>query len=60
MFLILAMYLIGRKWRHAFLLTIIGEALWFVVGVQMGRTDIAFLPIIFILIAGWNWIKWGK
>jgi hypothetical protein len=59
-FLIIGLFLIGRKWRHAFALTVVGEVLWCVVSWQLGRADMLSLCVIFACLAGWNWWSWQE
>lgn len=58
--LISGLWMAGKKWRHAFLLTFLGEAIWTVEAFRIGRSDIIFLCVVFTVLAGWNWLAWGK
>ena len=53
-------YLAGRKWRHAFGFTFVGDVLWLVESVNIGRLD-WFLPcFVFAALAARNWYCWCK
>jgi len=59
-FLILGLFLIGRKWRHSFLLTSIGESLWLWESWRIEREDMVILCGVFLILALWNWWQWGR
>jgi len=52
-------FLVGEKRRSAFLWLAAGEALWAAVGLARKETDIAFVCIIFTVMALVNYYKWG-
>jgi hypothetical protein len=54
------MWSLGYKWRHAFLLSIAGEAIWTVIAYQRSNYELATICLIFCLVAGRNWWKWGS
>jgi nicotinamide riboside transporter PnuC len=57
-FLISAMLLLGRKWRHAFLLTAVGEVIWCASSALIGRWDMISLCVLFAILAVRNWWVW--
>ena len=59
-FLIVGLVLIGRKWKHAFVLTVVGEVLWTIESIRIGRPDMIFLCVVFAGLAGLNWWKWNR
>lgn len=54
------LYLIGYKWRHAFLFSIAGEALWLVKSLALGQYDLAVCTIMFLALALKNWFQWRE
>lgn len=58
--IILGLWLIGYKWRHAFLFTAVGEALYLVWAFQNGMTELGLLCVVFCFLAIRNWWKWGR
>ncbi len=58
--LIVSSWLMGRKWRHAFLLGVLGNVLYTWESWKIGRPDMVFVCVVFALIAARNWWKWGK
>lgn len=59
-FLVAGLVLIGRKWRHAFGLTFVGEVLWLVESARIERLDMVVLCLVFAAIAAWNWFQWTR
>ena len=59
-FLIAGILLVGKKWKHAFGLYIVGEVLWAFESVRIQRLDMVFLCVVFAAIAGHNWWVWNK
>jgi hypothetical protein len=58
-FLISGLYLAGRKWRHAMLLTVAGEILYTVESYRIGRPDFVFLCVVFTILTARNWWLWS-
>jgi hypothetical protein len=59
-FLVLGLYLIGFKWRPAFLFSVVGEAVWITLAIQRHQYDLAFMCVVFGVMAIRNFIKWGS
>ena len=49
----------GEKRRVCFLLAISGESIWAYKAIGAGMYDLAAICILFCLMAGYNWHKWG-
>lgn len=60
LFLFLAVWLVGKKYRASFLFTFVGEALWTFESYRIERTDMVVLCVVFGVMALWNWWQWGK
>ncbi len=58
--LIVGTILVGRKWRHAFLLTALGNAIWFIIGWQTHAWALVFLCLAFVSLSLYNWLLWWK
>ncbi len=58
--LLAGVWALGHRWRHAFLLTFVGEAIWCVACVPIGRWDMLFICAAFGLMALRNWWLWGR
>ncbi len=56
--LIAGLILIGVKWPHAFLLTVLGELLWLAESIRLKRLDMIVLCSVFSIIALVNWVQW--
>lgn len=59
-FLIIGLWLVGDKARKAFIFSVIGESIWIYYAMDKKMYDLAFICVIFALLALRNWIKWGK
>jgi hypothetical protein len=59
-FLLLGLYLIGFKFRPAFLLSAVGEVIWTVLALQRHQYDLAFMCVFFCVMALRNFVKWGQ
>lgn len=57
-FIVSGSWCLGNKWRHAFLLSIVGECFWIVQALKQGQTDLAFICVVFCVLALRNWLKW--
>ncbi len=57
--LLAAVYMLGYRWRHAFLLTAIGETVWCVPAYLIGRYDMLFICAVFGAMAMRNWLMWA-
>lgn len=58
--IVIGLWKIGDRWRHAFLFSIAGEILWSVKSLLSGQYDLAFICIVFCALAFRNWIRWGR
>lgn len=58
--LIYALWMVGNKKRYSFLLTMLAEVLILVQSIHLKNWPIAFLGIVLALLAGRNYIAWGK
>jgi hypothetical protein len=59
-FVIAGCYGIGNKWRHAFLLTAVGEVVWIATAMLRGQYDLAAICVVFGVLAVRNWWLWGN
>lgn len=59
-FLVIGLWKIGDKWRNAFLFTIVGETAWAAKSVMVQDWALATICLVFNVMAGINWYKWGK
>ena len=59
-FLITGLWLVGDKKRIAFVFSVIGETIWIVYSLKKEMYDLAFICVIFALLAVRSWFKWGK
>lgn len=59
-FIVLGLWLIGNKYRNAFILSIIGEVCWVIYSLQHTLFSLAFICSIFALLALRSYIKWGN
>jgi hypothetical protein len=58
--IVVGLYKIGDKWRHAFLFSIAGEILYIARSVAVKDWALAFICVVFCAMAFRNWIKWGE
>ena len=59
-FVICGCWGVGNKWRHAFLLTAIGEVVWIATALIRGQYDLAAICVVFGVLAVRNWWLWGN
>ena len=61
-FIVIGLWKIGDKWRHAFLFSIFGELAWITKSLTIEKPDYALATIcaVFCVMAFRNWVKWGK
>ena len=59
-FLVVGLWMVGNKARWAFILTAVGEAIWTVTSILRGQFDLAFICVVFTILAIRNWFKWGN
>lgn len=52
--------MLGYKWRHSFLFSIFGEALYTYWAFAEGLIELGTICIVFCLIAFRNWWKWRE
>lgn len=58
--IVIGLWTLGHKWRHAFLFSIAGEAIYTVNSLRAGHYELAFICVVFCVLAFRNWLKWGK
>jgi len=58
--ILIGVWNLGNRKRIAFLFAIAGESLWAANAWAAGWYDLMFISMIAVLMAGRNWIKWGK
>jgi hypothetical protein len=58
--IVVGLYKIGDKWRHAFLFSIAGELLYIARSVAAKDWALAFICVVFCAMAFRNWVKWGE
>jgi hypothetical protein len=58
--IVIGLYKIGDKWRHAFLFSIAGEVLYIARSLAGRDYALAFICVVFCAMALRNWIKWGQ
>jgi len=59
-FIVIGLWLVGNKNRTAFIFTVIGESIWVAYAFTKGLYDLAFICIVFAVLAARNWYKWGQ
>ena len=59
-FIVIGLWKIGDKWRHAFLFSIVGETAWIAKSVVVQDWALATICLVFNVMAFRNWVKWGK
>lgn len=58
-FLVWGIWEIGNRRRFAHLLTVIGETAWIAKSLIVGQYDLAFICVVFLVLAARCWVKWG-
>lgn len=58
--ILFGMFRLGDKWRHAFLFSIAGEAMWSYVAYTRSEYDLMVICVVFCGMAFRNWLKWGS
>ena len=58
--IVVGLWKIGDKWRHAFLFSIAGELAYIARSVAVGDWALAFICVVFCAMALRSWIKWGR
>lgn len=58
--IVIGIWKIGDKWRHAFLFSIAGETLWTIKAGWQGQYDLAVICFVFCVLAFRNWLAWGR
>lgn len=58
--IVVGLWKIGDKWRHAFLFSIAGELLYVARSVANRDWALASICVVFCAMALVNWIKWGR
>jgi hypothetical protein len=58
--IVVGLWKIGDKWRHAFLFSIAGELAYVARSVMLRDWALAFICVVFCGMAFVNWIKWGR
>lgn len=56
--IIVGLWLLGYKWRHAFLFTVAGEAIYVYWSCVNGVTEIAVISCLLCILAVRNWWLW--
>lgn len=59
-FIIIGLWKAGDKSRNAFIFSVIGEVIWVAYALYCNMYDLAFVCVIFGLIAVRNFLKWRK
>ena len=60
LFIVAGLWGIGNKQRRAFLFSIVGESLWVIKSLSMGLYDLAFICLVFLLLAIRSYRKWSE
>ncbi len=58
--IVASIWLLGKKWRHSFLLGIVGNLVWASIGWGIGRPDMIALPVVVTVLSVRSWWLWGK
>lgn len=58
--IIIGLWKVGEKHRHAFLFSIAGEVCYIVRSIAVADWALAFICVVFCAMAFINWIKWGR
>lgn len=59
-FIVVGLWKIGDKWRHAFLFSIVGEAAWIARATMVEDWALATICLIFCGLAARSWYKWAS
>jgi hypothetical protein len=59
-FIVGGLYGVGNKWRHAFLLSMLGECFYITRSYLLGDWALLSIGIVLLLMAGRAWVKWGR
>jgi hypothetical protein len=59
-FIVLGLWQIGNKKRYAFILSLLGESAWVGYAMVIRMYSLAFICLIFAVLALRNYIKWGE
>ncbi len=57
--ILIGMWSLGHKWRHAFLFSVAGESIWSSVAWTRGDIELASICLVFCVVTLRNWWKWG-
>lgn len=57
--IVIGLWTLGYKWRHAFLFSIAGELIYTLVSYARGDYELCTICIVFCILAFRNWWKWG-
>jgi len=57
--ILIGMWMLGYKWRPAFLFSIAGEAIWAVDAYQKNHIELAVICAVFCIVTARNWWKWA-
>jgi hypothetical protein len=58
--ILIGMYLIGKKYRSAFLWSAAGETIWTCCATANGQYDLSFICGVFVIVALINYWRWGR
>lgn len=58
--IVVGLWKIGDKWRHAFLFSIAGETCWMLASALSGDWALFSICAVFNIMAVRSWLKWGK
>lgn len=58
--ILIGMWTLGNRWRHAFLFSIAGEVVWAIVAASRSQWELSFICAVFCVVAARNWVRWGK
>jgi hypothetical protein len=57
--IVVGLWKIGDKWRHAFVFSVLGELAWIARSVAARDWALASICVVFCLMAVRSWVKWG-
>jgi len=57
---ITGLVLLGKKHAIGWLFGIAAEVLWICRASDKGMPDLVFISVVYIGVASYNWIKWGR
>ena len=58
--IVIGIWTLGYRWRHAFLFSIAGESVYTLVAWRTGQFELAFICGVFCILAARNWWLWRK